>query len=129
MLQEKTGWGVELRSCDLQFHKKRSTQSKQSIVAARLRRLHYEYTVLNAASITVNASLASLTPDALSGCSLGARCRYVLTYCLLLTTNLREREVQQVLAYRPTTLPECEVAVLIYLLACLRLAHLSARCR
>ena len=87
MLQEKTGWGVELRSCDLQFHKKRSTQSKQSIVAARLRRLHYEYTVLNAASITVNASLASLTPDALSGCSLGgARCRYVLSYYLLPTT-------------------------------------------
>eukprot|EP00964_Phaeocystis_antarctica_P091625 scaffold58791_cov62-Phaeocystis_antarctica.AAC.3 len=48
--------------------------------------VRYEYTVLNAASITVNASLASLTPDALSGCSLGARCR-------------------------PTTLPECEVAV------------------
>ena len=82
----------------------------------------------------MNASLASLTPDALSGCSLGARCRYVLTYYLLLTTSLREREVQQVLAYRPTTLPECEVAVLIYLLAhllahYLLLTHLSARCR
>ena len=36
----------------------------------------------------MNASLASLTPDALSGCSLGARCRYVLTY-LLLTTYYR----------------------------------------